>query len=143
MNFIIRTEKYAFYLLILGLVFSILSGTGIGTPILKWIIFPVNIILGLYFFPLLVYAKNNTTIDKAKKVAWFILSNYLLMLTCSAIAIVQLVQIEPIILFVKIIALLNGLCYITFLILGKNYNILFTRHFVVSILLGIFISTVF
>jgi hypothetical protein len=135
MSLLIRYEKYAFYLLILGIIFSILSGTGIGTPILKWIIFPVNIILGLYFFPLLVYARNSITINKGNKNVMFILSSFLLMQTCTFIALVQIVQVEPIMMMGKIVAFLNGLCFIACLIMGKNYNILFSRHFVVNTLL--------
>jgi hypothetical protein len=89
--------------------------------------------LGIYFFPvvLIIPINNRQTKDGLA----FVASSLLLMLTCSFVAIYQLIRIDNILLFGKIVAILNGLFYICFLIAGTKYRKLFLRHFMINLLL--------
>ncbi len=140
MSLIIKIEKYVFFVLITGLISTILLTKSILPLELKFINLFLFIIIGLYYFPLLIYVKQYDNIRREKKEnILFMLSSCLLMLTCSFIAIIQIVQIEPIILFGKIIAILNGLAYIFFLLSGQTYKVLFVKHFIVNSLLIFFL----
>lgn len=139
MNFIIKIEKYVFYALIIGLILTILLRMSILPFELKFINLFLFVIIGLYYFPLLIYVKKYDNIRKEKKEnILFILSSYILMLTCSFIAIIQIVQVEPIILFGKIIVIINGLAFIFFLLSGQTYKVLFVKHFTINSLLIFF-----
>jgi hypothetical protein len=139
MTFTIKIEKYVFYTLIAGLILTILLNMNILPSELKFINLFLFIIIGLYYFPLLIYVKKYDNIRKEKKEnILFILSNYILMLTCSFIAIIQIVQIEPIILFGNIVVIINGLAFIFFLLSGQTYKVLFVKHFTINSLLIFF-----
>ena len=139
MNFIIKIEKYVFYTLITGLILTILLRMNILPSELKFINLFLFVIIGLYYFPLLIYVKKYDNIRKEKKEnILFILSSYILMLTCSFIAIIQIVQIEPIILFGNIVVIINGLAFIFFLLSGQTYKVLFVKHFTINSLLIFF-----
>ena len=139
MTFILKIEKYVFYTLIAGLILTILLRMNILPSELKFINLFLFVIIGLYYFPLLVYVKKYNNIHKERSEnILFVLSSYILTLTCSFLAIVQIVQIEPVISFGTIVLIINGLAFIFFLISGQTYKVLFVKHFAINSLLTFF-----
>lgn len=139
MSIIIKIEKYVFFVLIAGLISTILLTMNILPSELRFINLFLFIMVGLYYFPLLIYMRKYVNMNNERKENnLLMLSNYILMLTSSFIAIIQISQIEPIILFGKIIAIINGLAFIFFLVSRKAYKDLFVKHFILNTLLIFF-----
>jgi hypothetical protein len=136
MKLVLKIENYAFWVLVLGFAITILLKQHVLPPIFGMAIFFPLILLGFYYFPLIVFAKNSENVFSSNKQRlWFILSSFVLMHTCAFVSILLLIPVTQIIIYGQIVAIVNGLCFITFLVLGKNYSSLFIRHFIANFLM--------
>jgi hypothetical protein len=135
MDFIKRIEKPAFYILFVGFILTILTGIRILPQEFRIIAVIFFFVLGIYYFPILLVAINYNGFKKKNIV--LDISGYVLSLTCAFLILInfQLGNIAAIDTLGKITAIVNGVLFIWFLLLGKEYLRYFIQHFLVNTML--------
>ena len=132
-------KKYVFFSFVAAIILAILLQMNIAPPKLGYVNLFLFVIVGLYYFPLLVFAKTERNILKGRKEnILFALSSYILALTSAFFAIVQIFQVESVILLGSIIAIINGLAFLFFLLSGQTCKMLFLKHLIINSLLVFF-----